>query len=309
MSSESAIEIKDLRLVQTIAERGGVTAAARALHLSQSAVSHHLARLQERLGVELFRRAGRKLEITGAGQKLVALSRELEHKLAEAERELRGRQAPRPLRISTQCYTAYHWLPGLLDHVGKTHPRISVSIQLNATLDPLQHLRDGMLDLAICHSALQLKSHWVCRTLFEDRFVVITAASHPFAKRKRLRTKDLEAETLFTYDMTTPALREEGRALFRGTRGPARIETVPLTEATVQLVRSGRGVSILSTWAAQPYADAGDVVAIPLSGPHTTRKWSGIYDGRSPHREGIEAVIDGLRAQALGSLVTPFARA
>jgi LysR family transcriptional regulator for metE and metH len=302
MSTEpSAIEIKDLRLLQAIADRGGVTAAARALHLTQSAVSHHLARVQERLGVELFRRAGRKLEITDAGRKLVALSRELDHKLAQAERELRGREAPRPLRISTQCYTAYHWLPGLLDHVGKTHPRISVSIQLNATLDPLQHLREGTLDLAICHGALQLKPHWIGRLLFVDRFVVITAPSHPFAGRKRLRTKDLESETLFTYDLT-PTLREEGRALFRGTRGPKRIETVPLTEATVQLVRSGRGVSILSTWAAQPYADAGDVVAIPLAGPHTTRKWTAVYDGRSPLREGIDAVIDGMRAQALGTL-------
>lgn len=302
MSKEHAIEIKDLRLVQTIAERGGVTAAAKALHLTQSAVSHHLARVQERLGVELFRRAGRKLEITDAGRKLVALSRELDHKLAQTERELRGREAPRPLRISTQCYTAYHWLPGLLEHVGKTHPRISVSIKLDATLDPIQHLREGTLDLAICHSVLQRKPHWVARTLFEDRFVVIAAPSHPLAQRKRVRTKDLEAETLFTYDLSTPALHEEGRALFRGTRGPARIETVPLTEATVQLVRSGRGVSILSTWAARPYALAGDVVAIPLSGRRTARKWTAVYDGRSPVRDGIEAVIEGLRAQALGSL-------
>src|SRR5690349_8718713 len=109
MNAEPAIEIRDLRLVQTIAERGGVTAAARALHLTQSAVSHHLARLQERLGVELFRRAGRKLEITEAGKKLVLLSRELDQKLAATERELRGQEAPRALRISTQCYTAYHW--------------------------------------------------------------------------------------------------------------------------------------------------------------------------------------------------------
>lgn len=299
MTTETAFELKDLRLVRAIAERGGVTAAARALHLTQSAVSHHLTRLQERLGVELFRRAGRKLEITDAGRKVVALSRELDGRLAEAERELRGREVPRPLRISTQCYTAYHWLPGLLDHVGTTHPRISVSIQLAATLDPLQHLRDGALDLAICHSISLRKPSWVSRMLFEDRFVVIAAPSHPFAGRKRLRAKDLETETLYTYELSTAALREEGRALFRGSRGPARIETVPLTEATVQLVKSGRGVAILSTWAAQPYVRAGDVVAIPLSGPRTTRKWLAVYDGRSPLRGGIEAVVDGLCAQAM----------
>lgn len=299
MTTETAFELKDLRLVRAIAERGGVTAAARALHLTQSAVSHHLARLQERLGVELFRRAGRKLEITDAGRKVVALSRELDGRLAEAERELRGREVSRPLRISTQCYTAYHWLPGLLDHVGKTHPRISVSIQLGATPDPLQHLREGTLDLAICHSVTQPKASWVSRVLFADRFVVIAAASHPFAGRKRLCAKDLETETLYSYELSTSALREEGRAMFRGTRGPARLETVPLTEVTVQLVKSGRGVAILSSWAAQPYVQAGEVVAIPLRGPRTTRKWLAVYDGRSPLRGGIEAVVEALSAQAM----------
>lgn len=301
MTTETAFDLKDLRLVRAIAERGGVTAAARALHLTQSAISHHLARLQDRLGVELFRRAGRKLEITDAGKKLVLLSRELDQKLAATERELKGRQAPRPLRVSTQCYTAYHWLPRLLDDVGTAHPRLSVSIQLNATLDPLLHLREGSLDLAICHDVSQLKPYWVSRALFEDRFVVITSRSHPLAARKRVRTKDLEGETLYTYEMQTPALREAGRALFRGTRGPARIEVVPLTEVTVQLVRSGRGVAILSAWAARPYADTGEIAAIPLSGPHTTRRWAAVYDGRSELKPSIEAVIEGLRAQGLGS--------
>jgi len=291
------IEIKDLRLVRVISERGGVTAAASALHLTQSAVSHHLARLQERLGVELFRRAGRRLEITDAGRKLVTLSRELDVKLAHTERELRGRKAAPPLRISTQCYTTYHWLPGLLDVVGASHPDITVAIQLGATADPLQHLRDGALDLALCHEASNLKPHWITRPLFEDRFVVITAPSHALAKRKRIQPKDLEGETLYAYDLQNTAMRDAGRAIFRGTRGPARLEIVPFTEATVQLVRSGRGVSILSNWAAKPYVAAGDVVAIPLSGPYATRHWRAIYDGRSTARESVEVLVDALRVE------------
>jgi len=297
MSIESSIEIKDLRLVQAIAERGGVTAAARALHVSQSAVSHHLSRLQERLGVSLFSLAGRKLEITEAGRRLLALSRELDQKLAEVERELKGRQAPRPLRISTQCYTAYHWLPPLLDHVARAHPGLTVAIRLEATRDPLDGIRQGKLDLAVCHDTTGMKSHWHSRALFEDHFVVIMPLGHRLAARKRVRPKDLEPETLFTYDLSTPTMREAGRAMFRGTRGPARVEQVPLTEVTVQLVQSGRGVAILSAWAAEPYVASGAVIARPLSGPHASRRWAAVYDSRSDAREGIEALIDGLRMQ------------
>lgn len=59
-----ALDARDLRLVQAIADAGGVTRAARRLHLSQSAVSHQLRGLEERLGVELFERRGRTLAIT-----------------------------------------------------------------------------------------------------------------------------------------------------------------------------------------------------------------------------------------------------
>jgi LysR family transcriptional regulator for metE and metH len=297
MSIESSIEIKDLRLVQAIAERGGVTAAARAMHISQSAVSHHLSRLQERLGVALFCLVGRKLEITDAGRKLLTLSRELDQKLAEVERDLKGRQAPRPLRISTQCYTAYHWLPGLLDHVARTRPGLRVAIRLEATRDPLDGIRQGKLDVALCHDTAGMKAHWVSRPLFEDHFVVIMPPSHRLAARKRVRPKDLEPETLFTYDLSTPTMREAGRAMFRGTRGPARVEQVPLTEVTVQLVQSGRGVAILSAWAAEPYVASGAVVARPITGPNNSRRWSAVYDSRSDARDGIETLIDGLRTQ------------
>ena len=131
--------------------------------------------------------------------------------------------------------------------------------------------------------------------------MLIAAHTHPLARRKRVRPKDLEGETLFTYDLHTTAMRDAGRAMFRGTRGPRRVDVVPFTEATVQLVRSGRGVSIFSNWAAKPYVEAGDIVAIPLSGPSTTRHWRAVYDGRSPLRDGLEVLVEELRSQNLGN--------
>jgi LysR family transcriptional regulator for metE and metH len=83
------LEVRDLRLVQAIAESGGATRAARQLHLSQSAVSHQLRGLEQRLGLELFRREGRRLVITAAGQKLVDLAHQVLAPLLQAELELK----------------------------------------------------------------------------------------------------------------------------------------------------------------------------------------------------------------------------
>ena len=108
-----SLETRDLRLVTAIASAGGATRAAKQLHLSQSAVSHQLRGLEDKLGVELFKRQGRRLEITAAGRRLVEVASQVLEPLLRAELELRrGALIERPkLRVATQCYTAYHGLP------------------------------------------------------------------------------------------------------------------------------------------------------------------------------------------------------
>ena len=114
-AGHEALETRDLRLVQAIAEQGGVTQAGRRLHLSQSAVSHQLAGLEERLGVALFARVRKRMVITPAGSQLLALAAELLPRLSLAPAQLRAQRANvrRRLRLTTQCFTCYHWLPGV----------------------------------------------------------------------------------------------------------------------------------------------------------------------------------------------------
>ena len=83
------LETRDLRLVLAIAEAGGATQAAKVLHLSQSAVSHQLRGLEQRLGLPLFRRDGRRLAMTPAAEHLVALAPQVLGPLLRAELELK----------------------------------------------------------------------------------------------------------------------------------------------------------------------------------------------------------------------------
>jgi DNA-binding transcriptional LysR family regulator len=82
-----SLELRDLRLVLAIARRGGLGAAARHLHLTQSALSHHLRALEERLGVSVFDRVGRGLVVNARGARLVELADRLllTHELPAAE--------------------------------------------------------------------------------------------------------------------------------------------------------------------------------------------------------------------------------
>ncbi len=83
------LEVRHLALIKAIAETGSVTKAAGDLHLTQSALSHQLRTLEERLGLQLFLRLGKRMTITPAGERIVASSQRILEELERAEDDLR----------------------------------------------------------------------------------------------------------------------------------------------------------------------------------------------------------------------------
>ena len=123
------LDVRHLRLVAAVVDTGSVTAAAKVLHLSQPALSHQLRDVEERLGTELFQRQGRRMLLTGPGKRVLEAARKVvaEVEAAEAEVSQLARPSQGLLRLATECYTAYHWLPGVLrrretHRVGKPGP-------------------------------------------------------------------------------------------------------------------------------------------------------------------------------------------
>lgn len=290
------LELKDLNLVRAIAEFGGVSKASKALHLSQSAVSHHLTRLEQRLERPLFHRVGRRLKLNGAGEQLVALSLEFNRKLNAVERSIRASAVRRKLRVATECYTAYHWLPKVLEVFSKEHPQVELTIVLEATREPLLALQRDEIDLAICHSAAPKGT--ATRRLFKDNTVLVAAHDHPLATRPFVRPKDILGQKLFIYDLPRPHLRRWGERLFEEGQAPAALFLVPLTEAIISLVKSKQGVSVLSEWIARPYVEEGQVRMIPLRGGELTLQWRAVYAKQSQHSAQIEALVETLKRAA-----------
>src|SRR5262249_34361952 len=155
-----------------IVNEGGVSAAARKLHLTQPALSHRLRAAEIEFGTRLFDRINKKMVLTPAGRQLFDLSRPILDQLAAAEQDLRASPAPTTLRISTECYTCYHWLPARMQLFQQEFPQAEVQIVVEATHHPLPALLDGQLDLAIVadpskHRRLDF------HPLFDDELVVI----------------------------------------------------------------------------------------------------------------------------------------
>src|SRR5436190_3925160 len=107
------IEIRHLRLVIAIGQTGSVTRAGEQLYLTQSALSHQLHDIESRLQTRLFHRIGKRMVPTAAGEELIRSAIQVVDLVRQTEegikRTAQGKSGV--LRISTQCYTCYHWLP------------------------------------------------------------------------------------------------------------------------------------------------------------------------------------------------------
>jgi len=267
------LETRHLRVVDAIQREGTVTRAAQVLNLTQPAVSHALRELEERLGVRLFRRDRKRMAPTPEGERLLRSSELVLSELARVERELgQYRDGVRGvIRIATACYTCYNWLPPLLKQFRERHPQVSIEIVPEVKLEPVEAILDHRLDVAIVYEAPD-REGVVTRRLFEDELVAILAPDHPAAGRDHLVARDFADEHFISQSPLAESLFQQQ------VLGPAGVETrqwsvIPLTEAVIQTVASGIGVSVLPRWLVKPEIEAGRLCAVRVTKKGMMRTW------------------------------------
>lgn len=268
------IEIRHLELLVAIEAEKSVTKAGNRLHLTQSALSHQLKGIEERLGVELFQRIDKKMIITPAGERLLGAANEVLCNLKRAEEDIRALAAKRNgiLRISTECYTCYNWLPDLMMLFNETNPGIEIDIVVEATRRPVQFLLDGKLDIAIVDKEIRDK-RLAFKPLFKDELVVIMKPGHRLAQRKFIKAEDFLDERMIIY--TPPQENSIFQALLIPAGiTPKSVSQVQLTEAIIEMTKAGLGIAVMAKWAVADHLKSGAVHAVKLTAKGFHRRWS-----------------------------------
>lgn len=276
------LEVRHLKLLAAIAEEESITAAGKRLHLTQSALSHQLRDAECILGTQLFLRLGKRMVPTAAGEKLLECARRVLSQLHETEshiHSLNGGLHGR-IRLSTECYTCYHWLPPLLERFHARFPNAEVNIDIATTDDPAEGLLKGKLDVVVMTTPPPNKNLFLS-PLGEDELLLIMSPLHPLAKRRRIMPQDLAKETLLIY----PPRKEStliNKVLRPAGIEPFRVMEIPLTEAILELVASQTGVGLMAQWAAAAYVESGRIVARPLCESGFHRQWYAVTLNRQP---------------------------
>jgi LysR family transcriptional regulator, regulator for metE and metH len=296
MTSAPPLETRHLVLVQTIAEERSVTRAAARLHVSQPALSHALADVEERVGAALFTRS-RGMTPTAAGERVLVVARRVLEDLAELRRSFAGKPAAVPVRVSTGCYTAYPWLPPVLAELAAEGAGVELRIVLEATRTPLPALAAGTIDLAITADLRTRKGLHVTH-LFDDELVAVLATSHPLARKKYLTPRDFAAVRLLVYDAPLAGLDVWRRFLKPARVRPREVAQVPITEAIVELARAGQGVGVLARWAVAHYATRGELVTRKLGGAGLPRVWVAVRRAGDTNAGAIDSVTAAIARAA-----------
>lgn len=193
------LDLRRLEVLAAVAEHGSISAGAVALGLTQPAVSHHVARLEDETGTLLLERGARGVTPTAAGRLLLRHAATLLDRATAAERDLQDLVALRTGRVRVAAFpTAFvDLVPSAIAAVRAEHPGIEVALTTAGHDDALAAVADGAADVGVVFTAAEPRAvpappARTARTaLLEDRMLAVLPRDHRLAARRDVLLADL----------------------------------------------------------------------------------------------------------------------
>jgi DNA-binding transcriptional LysR family regulator len=295
------IENFKLRVFRVAADSLNFRRAAEELHLTQPAVTSQIKTLEESLGIALFDRIGREINLTPAGTTLLQYVRKIEAITNEAVAALApfGGQEGVELSIGASHTIAVYLLPRLLPRLLKDWPRLRVHLSAGSTNEVLHALTTHQTSVGLIE-APAFRPDLKIEPFYEDDLVLIVRPDHRWAKKPILRAAELVQEPIL--------LREVGSGMRRfveeylehnGVLRQQLRTTIDMnsTEGIVSAVESGLGVGFVPCLAIEKALQVGSVKVVPLDhGPIRRQLSIALLNGpepRGPVQELLELLLGG----------------
>lgn len=259
MDSESLV------LVREVDRRGSLTRAAASLHVTQSALSHAVRRIEERLGTPVWKREGRTLRLTPAGEYLLGLANrllpQLEHADAVIAQYAGGGRGM--LRIGMECHPCYRWLLRVVAPYLRAWPDVDVDVRQRFQFGGIGALFGHEIDVLVTPDPVRREGLRYVPVLDYEQ-VLVVPAGHRLARAKHATAADLAEETLITYPVAIERLDVFSQFLIPARRLPRRHKVIEDTDVMLQMVASGRGVTALPRWLVDEYRPSLGLVPVRL---------------------------------------------
>ena len=240
------MDFKALKTFHAIVELGGFQRAAEALQYAQSTVTIQIQKLESDLGVKLFARYGKRIQLTEEGRLLSLETVSLLNSIDDIKKllETAGTGYAGRVRIAANEPSASIRLPSIIADFCMNRPNVQLSLEVGGTDLVAAKVEAGTVDFGIC-SPIPSQTDLVYEPLFEERFVLLMSSQNPLADQQCVALNDLSAQRMLMKERTCHyrtmiewSLMEKGNNPFTG------IE-VGSFEAIKRMVQANLGISFV----------------------------------------------------------------
>ena len=285
-----------LRAFVAVAEHGGFTSAARAIGVSQPAVSRAVRELERSVGFELLERAPKGIRLTRAGESFLLNAREVLGSIRSAEEAVAalGGLGHGRLHIGASTTIATYVLPAFIGRFLEAHPAVDVRLDSAHTRGIAQMLLDYHLDIALTEAPVQ-DERIQARRWRTDHLVAVASPEHPLASQRRIPPTALAIELLLLRERESGTRTIVLEGLAAAGVLPGRTMEIDGPEAIKQIAAAGRGIAVVSRHTVVEQLALGRLIVLDIPKLKITRPFYRLSLKRrrsSPAAKAFETLLD-----------------
>jgi DNA-binding transcriptional LysR family regulator len=272
------MDLRQLEILQAIAETGSFTACGRKLHVSQSAISRQILLLEEELGEPLFLRVGRQVRMTAAAESLVQLGqrvfqdvKETVGKITDRTGDMRG-----TLRLTGGMTVCLYVFPPLLKHMRRVHPHLDMRLTVATAGRSVEEIRGGRIDVGLLTLPVE-ESDLVTVPALREELLLMTTAKHPLTRRRVVTPQDLAAQPFVLFEAGSATRRVIDNFFASQNIRPTVVMDTENVEIIKAMVRTGLGISIVPYQAVAREVRAGQLFCTRIEGHPLFRETGWVY--------------------------------
>lgn len=280
------LNLDSLRVFLTVAEYGSFSEAGRQMHLTQPAVSQSIQGLEKQLGIQLFSRQGRAVQLTEAGQVLVSMARELLAAAQRVEQTMFSLHGEVVGEMSIGCSTASgkYLLPGLIARFRHEFPQARINVLVTSRDSVIHKLLSGEVALGVSSKMIE---HYDLeyQDFYKDDVILVVPAEHRWAQYRKIYPDDLLDEPIILREEAAGTREVLRDGLLKCDISPDMLNVAMVlgnAEAIGMAVEEGLGVAFISRLAAARGMALGRLVEVQVEGMELTRNLYMLRNRRQP---------------------------
>lgn len=285
------MEIKYFRLIKTIAEEGNIVNSSEKLFLTQSALSHQLIVIEERLGFKVFHRSRNKWQLTKEGKELYKLANTVLKSIDEGFKSITNIKEGSKgiIRICTECSNFYQGFPAFMQKMGYLYPDIDIQLR-EATNKSLEKLRNDEVDMAIVTSD-PFADDVVSIRIYEGEVMAIMNQEHPLAEKDYLEASDFEDQNLIIQAGPLSTVTVYQQFLKAHKVEPAKVSIGVYTEICLEMIAANMGIMCMPKWVLNPFIIPSNLVFKRIGKNGLIRRRYLIYRKSDKNKKYIEDFV------------------